>query len=146
MENAVGYKYNLLDDGESSYKIKWEKTHKIGNLADLQRVWTGVRFISTSGKSTICKQFANDFKKAIKKELGTEYNIIVDVGHFYISGFVELNGKYMYYSIEDLRDNGDEFNNVLYRTAENEKDYTGGRNQFCELRFLAENIKRELEK
>ena len=51
--------------------------------------------------------------------------------HFDLGGFFEMNnGKIFYFSISDLRWSKD---NMLIRTAEHFKDYTGGRNQFVKL-------------
>jgi len=52
---------------------------------------------------------------------------IIDRG--YVSGFIEKNGKYVYLSISDSGLGKP----ILFRTAKNEKDYTGGSNNFANL-------------
>lgn len=137
--------YELLDVGENNVEIKWLGKHTIRNLQDLKKCYSNMDFISSSITTKQCKQFFADLKKALKKELGTEYTVNADLGHFYVSGFVSKNGKFVYFSIEDLRENGVEFNHILYRTAKNDKDYTGGDNRYCNLENLKNCIKDLLE-
>src|ERR1035437_5454311 len=96
-------------------------------------------FESSSGKTPEFMSFSRKFKNAIKKELATigaeltAYN----VGHFYVSGFFRINsmgGESCYYfSLSDVRSKfGNEFQ-MLYRTAKDEKDFTGGGNQYVKI-------------
>lgn len=79
-----------------------------------------------------CKTFKSEFTtelKAIGAKL-TDFN----VGHFFVSGFFSINGKYFYFSLSDVR--GMEFQehiDLLYRTAKNSKDFQGGHNQYVRL-------------
>lgn len=90
-------------------------------------------------------QFVRDFRSHMKAE-GKRLGLTVlpfKANWFITSGFVlnEKSGKMAYWSISDVRYFKDEwYNHVLYRTAENEKDYTGGSNHFCELPDLMESI------
>lgn len=79
------------------------------------------------------KSFARKFKNRIKKQLdkigGT--NLEQNTGHYYVSGFFDYNGQTYYYSISDVRYFPK--NDMLIRTAEHHRDFTGGSNHFIEL-------------
>jgi len=93
-------------------------------------------FESSSGKTPEFKSFARKFKNALQKELDTigakitSYN----TGHFYVSGFFRVgeSNKCYYFSLPDVR-GGSQNNNMMYRTATGEKDYTGGSNQWVDI-------------
>jgi hypothetical protein len=83
-------------------------------------------------------QFFRTFKSEFTKELKTigATEIEFHRGHFYLSGFCRVNGQLWYFSISDVR--GLEFclnqwcmGQMLYRTAQHNKDWTGGRNQYA---------------
>lgn len=107
-----------------------------------------VYFVSTEFNS-----FQNDFKKvmaAICSELGANL-VNFNKGHYYVSGFVERNGNYVYFSYENM--NGERAtpdlrseNNMLCRTAKNERDYHGGANHITSFSKSKELIKRLLNK
>ena len=61
------------------------------------------------------------------------------LGHFFISGFIKMNDKFIYFSIEDLR-GGSTF---LIRSAKSFNDYTGGQNNYLDLTDF-EKFKRDL--
>lgn len=140
--------YRLKEVGESSFEIEWLGKKPKLNMKNLYELYKDMEFISTSGKSKQCSQFGMDLKKALKNDLGTEYDVEISIGHFYISGFVNKVGtdKYVYFSVEDLRDNDNGFGDVLFRSAENNKDYRGGSNHFCNLYELDVKIKELLER
>ena len=80
------------------------------------------------------------FCKTFKSEFTTELKVIgakltdFNVGHFFVSGFFSINGKCFYFSLSDVR--GMEFQseiNLLYRTARNNRDFQGGKNQYVKL-------------
>ena len=135
--------YQLKEVGESSFEIEWLGKKPKLNMRNLYELYKDMKFISTCGKSKQCSQFGMDLKKALKNDLGAEYNVEVSVGHFYISGFVNKVGtdKYVYFSVEDLRDSDNGFGDVLFRSAESNKDYRGGSNHFCNLYELDVKIK-----
>ena len=91
-------------------------------------------FESSSLKTEQFKGFVRIFKTEFKKELNKigATNIKISVGHFYISGFFTTATNNIYYfSLSDVR--GDYTNgkvNLLYRTAKDYGDYTGGSNQY----------------
>lgn len=140
--------YRLKEVGESSFEIEWLGKKPKMSMKNLYELYKDMEFISTCGKSKQCSQFGMDLKKALKNDLGAEYDVEISIGHFYISGFVNKVGtdKYAYFSVEDLRDNDNGFGDVLFRSAENNKDYRGGSNHFCNLYELDVKIKELLER
>lgn len=94
--------------------------------------------------------FAKDIKSyfsGIAKELGAKI-VKCNIGHYCISGFIEKNGKYMYFSYSiprgeaaiDLYE-GNFLEGILYRTAESTSDFKGGRNNFCNFLHVRDAIK-----
>lgn len=70
--------------------------------------------------------------RKIAQNLGAE--LFFSKGYFYFSGFLKKGGKCVYFSVGDVRDGGTGrwYNEVLYRGARNEKDYTGcTSNNYC---------------
>lgn len=84
------------------------------------------------------KTFCNDFKKAMVKVLPEDTKIVkMSVGHYDLSGFIQKGNNYYYFSYNVPRDemplnfnDRSAFFGVLFRTAKNTRDYTGGRNNF----------------
>jgi hypothetical protein len=77
-------------------------------------------------------EFSRQIKKELRKTKGYEV-VAYSRGHFYFSVFLKntTNGKFVYLSCSDVRYFINEWhNNLLIRTAQHEKDYTGGRNNF----------------
>lgn len=114
---------------------------KLTPTETLTKHWQGTRFISSTVKTDQFKQFASEFKRSIKKELPKDLTVKFMVGHFYISGFFKntKTDKYAYFNISDVRHfPGNWISNVLIRTAEHERDFTGGANRYCHITELAE--------
>ena len=89
------------------------------------------------------------FKRGFKGYLQNYFKLIQfkpSLGHFFISGFFELESKessnkqIYYFSIEDLR-GGQTF---MIRTAKDFKDYTGGHNNYLSLKDF-EQFNNDLE-
>ncbi len=86
-------------------------------------------FEQSSYKTPEFIAFAKEFKKQIKAELnkvGAELNSF-NVGHFYLSGFFYKGEQCYYFSWH----NGD--SNLMYRTAKDTRDFTGGSNCWMKL-------------
>lgn len=92
-------------------------------------------------KSAEFVQFARDMKSTIReicKEVGAEL-VKFSVGHYDVSGFAVKDGKYVYFRYSEPRhlsidlSRADPMNGILIRTAEHEKDYRGGMNNFCNI-------------
>jgi len=113
---------HLRQQAESEHKEQ-----RKGNL----RSWLGYSFESSS---SLTPEFA-EFSKQVRKELKAlpGYGLVsYSRGHFEFTAFLEnvSTGKLVYVSCSDVRFFRDEwFNNLLIRTAQHDKDYTGGRNQ-----------------
>lgn len=97
--------------------------------------WLDVQFESSSGLTDQFALFAKQYKKAIVKAMGDYELVNFSRGHFYMSGFFRSPhaGKLVYFSTDDVRGSKGWYNNILIRTAQHEKDYTGGRNCFSSL-------------
>ena len=102
--------------------------------------YIGYTFESDSMKTPEFKAFARAFKSDLKDLTANDFDIVsYNIGHFYMSGFLQskLNGKFVYFSVPDVRSlKNDWQKNILIRTAENDKDYTGGRNNYTTLEDL----------
>lgn len=93
--------------------------------------------------------FARNLKSEISAQLkGTGYTIVgFSKGYFFISGFIhnERNGKYMYFSVGDVRYSKNWHKDILVREARNEKDYRGGNNRYTSLENFKEAVTGMLE-
>jgi len=96
-------------------------------------------FSSGTINSPEFNKFYRDFRKVFTKELiklnatGVEFS----KGHFYLTGFFKLDEQYYYFSLSDVR-HGFGFNRagnpeMLIRTAQHNRDYTGGVNNYVEI-------------
>ena len=105
--------------------------------------WLNTEFVSSCSKTTQFKSFARQFRNAIKKALPENSELAnFNTGHFYCSGFVKRGEAFVYFSISDVRHfAGEWYNHVLVRTAQHEKDFTGGCNNYTTL----ENFGREVD-
>ena len=104
---------------------------------------------SSCGKTEEQNKTYSMFKRGFKGYLQNFYKLNLfkpSLGHFYISGFFELENKEngnkqtFYFSIEDLRVNS----TFLIRTAKDFKDYTGGKNCYLSLGSF-EQFKQDLD-
>ena len=94
---------------------------------------------SSSMKTEELKTTYKMFKRGLKMLLTSVNNTNEDInivkwtsnlGHFYISGFIELdNSKFVYFSIEDLR-GGSKF---MIRECKDFNDYTGKSNNYLNI-------------
>ena len=67
--------------------------------------------------------------KNMAANMGAE--LTFNPGYFYYSAFFKKDDKCVYIYVGDVRYNSNWYDKVLFRTAKNEKDYTGGPNRFC---------------
>ena len=101
-------------------------------------------FVSSSQTTEEFKDFFKVFKREFSKELRSigATNLKFSRGHFDVSGFFTVNEKIFYFSLSDVR--GFEYglrsnpysnmNQLLYRTAKDYKDFTGGGNQYVPIK------------
>jgi hypothetical protein len=89
-------------------------------------------FKSSNRKTDEFKAFCRTFRSELRKLLKPHAKEIkFNIGHFYISGFIQLNDdRIFYFNTGDLRFST--HHSLMLRTAEDFKDYTGGFNQFVE--------------
>jgi hypothetical protein len=93
--------------------------------------WVGKKFVSSAGLTAEFQSFHRAVKGFLKKELDNDFYFYVNRGHFYFSGFAQnkQTQKWAWFSSSDIRYFQDEwFNNLLVRTAKDNRDYTGGTN------------------
>lgn len=79
------------------------------------------------------------------KSIFPDYTIIPTKGCYCeSSGFIQKNGKFVYYSFNDYRYDlfGKWYERILIRTAQNEHDYTGGPNHYADL----DNLRYEVDR
>lgn len=95
-------------------------------------------FESSSGLTPEFQQFFRTFKREFTKELHSvgATNVQMSRGHFYVSGFCTIDGQVWYFSLSDVRGmeyclNQSCMGKLLYRTANDYKDYTGGQNRYA---------------
>ena len=88
-------------------------------------------FTSSSTKTPQFLTFVKHFKRCFKREMATigVLDLTFSVGHFYVSGFFSKNGQTYYFSVGDVRMPQKQ---MMFRTAKDTKDYTGGHNQWVE--------------
>lgn len=99
--------------------------------------------------SADAKKFARDFKRRLTLNAKKRDMEVVNfsVNHYDFSGFIRKDGKYVYFSY-DIPRWGEPINfyasgctnGFLVRTAEHEKDYRGGNNNFTNLMHLLDKI------
>ena len=111
------------------------------------KIWYNYEFQSGSRIGAEFKQFARDLRKELNRQLGKINCQIVkyNVNHFEVSGFVEKDGKFVYFRVGDVRYNPNWHADVLIRTAESTTDFRGGRNQRTSLESFGENVRKLLD-
>lgn len=104
--------------------------------------WRGVEFDSSSGLTPEFEQFAKDYRKSMTEIMRAGYKLVSwSRGHFYCSSFWrhEASGKLVYISCSDVRHFPEGWDrDILIRTAQHDKDYTGGSNNSATLAELKE--------
>ena len=105
--------------------------------------WGNFEFQSSSGLTPEFKSFTTAMKKVFKEQAlknGCEI-LKFEKGHFYIFAFIKKGENIYYISIGDVRFQKGFLNNILFRTAKHDKDYTGGMNCYTSLSKLFSNFK-----
>ena len=90
-------------------------------------------FQSSSGVTPEWRSFVIKFRNDLRKELAkiNAKNFTLSRGHFYVSGFFQIEAQWYYFSISDVRYFPTE--QMLIRTAEHDHDYTGGKNTYTKI-------------
>jgi len=111
-------------------------------MATMQNVCTLLSNWSTTGTNSkqdpAFRNFQRVFKSALLAELKkvNAVNVVFSYGHYYISGFFTVNNQPYYFSLSDVRATFPVMGlryPLMYRTADNYKDYRGGSNRWVEM-------------
>lgn len=90
------------------------------------------------------RDFTKIYRKMIKsmiKNEGWELSFPT-LNYCEVSFFIRNQNKYVYVSTSDFRWGNEEWrNNILIRTAKNDKDYHGGSNYYTSLEEFVDNVK-----
>ncbi len=91
--------------------------------------------------------YANNLKKKMKEHIkDTEIEIVsFEKNYYYVSGFLKKNNEFVYFSTWDYRSNSKR-DDILIRTAKNEKDFSGGRNNYTTINDFRKNIENLFQK
>lgn len=115
-------------------------------MANVMEKWVNYEFSSgtTSGKDYLA--FQRSAKADLKKQAESAGYILhfFNKGHYWFSAVLrdEITENFIYLSIPDVRGNNEWYKNVLYRTMQHDKDWSGGTNQFCTWPKIADALKR----
>lgn len=106
-------------------------------------------FESSAYETPQFAQFAKNFKAEVKTQLEANGLRLYSwsKGHFYCAGFAEKDGKFVFFSIPDVRYfvNG-WYDDILIRTAKSPKDYRGGANNSTTLEQFGVNVAKLIQK
>ena len=125
--------------------MKQTKYQTVSYEEDIPKTLGGFKDWEFSSGGTIgddFRVFAILFKKQVAGKLPAGARLVnFSRGHYYISGFIERGGKFVYFSISDVRHfKGDWHSNILIRTAKSASDYTGGGNGYTNLENFTERV------
>lgn len=104
-------------------------------MAKSLKRWIGHYFESSCSLTPEFAEFSNQIRLYLKKIEGYEV-VNFSRGHFYFSTFLRNSqtGKLVYISCSDVRHFPDKWHDsLLIRTASDEKDYTGGYNNYIDI-------------
>ena len=116
-------------------------------MSKLLNNYKDVPFQSSTRNTKEFLFFVRLYKNKITKDAKENGLALVkwSTGHFYCSAFFEniKTGKLVYMSCSDVRffKNG-WCDNILIRTATNDRDYTGGNNNYCKIDNIGEAMLR----
>lgn len=114
-------------------------------LSTFLKKWSNVTWETYSNEETMggYKKFFADLKTVVK-DFAKEHDwdeVILNPNWYTASGFIRKGDKWVYYSVSDLRYFEKQWRtNVLIRTAEDNRDYIGGNNQYTTLDKFADNV------
>lgn len=123
-----------------TYRIEAEEVQERSVKRGGIMAWQGYRFESSSGLTPAFADFSRQMRTHLRKTLAPEFEFVnYSRGHFYFSAFAKRkdNGKLVYISCSNVRYWPDGWlTNLLIRTAQHDKDYTGGMNNTSTLEGL----------
>ena len=93
------------------------------------------------------KVFAKLFKSHVISQCPLGAKLLkFNNNHYYLSGFIGKDGRFVYFSISDVRYFSRGWrDNILIRIAKSEQDYTGGSNNYTSLEDFSEKVEALLE-
>ena len=97
-------------------------------------------------------EFFKDFSSYLSNQFAKLGADLADfnTSHYYCSGFIKKQDKFVYFSLDLPRYEGEKLRitdaKVLYRTAQSTRDFSGGNNNYTSLEQLCKNIDRLLER
>lgn len=100
------------------------------------REWLGFQFRASSGLTPEFAAFFSQYRATIARLLGPDYDLNLRRGHQDVHGFARHrgSGRYVHLSCSQVCYFQDGwYQHILIRTAENERDYTGGQNHYTDL-------------
>lgn len=113
---------------------------------DMLRKWLNRNIEDWCGvTSDEYKEFSRNYRNVLGnmgKEIGFNLHSFNN-NHYCFSAVMQSNvtNQFYYISISDVRYFKDEWaNNILFRTMENDRDWTGGSNRYTPLENLSENL------
>lgn len=141
INDKIAYNKNQVDFLQQEIAELESQKQKANTTKGIEK-WVGNKFESSTGLTEEFSQFVRDFKKHILSVLPSGSELVNwSRGHFEVSGFVKRGDKFVYFSISDVRFWQDSWNeDILIRTAEHEKDYTGGSNDSTSLARFQERV------
>jgi hypothetical protein len=121
------------------------KIHMVEEIVEIPDTLEGFKKWEFSSGSTTGKDyliFHRLLVRSIKRSLPRGAKLVNTIkGHYFTSGFIERDGKFIYFSISDVRGFPNEWHkNILIRTAESATDYTGGSNGYTTLAGFADKV------
>ena len=118
----------------------------MSSLENFVKKYKNVLFESSAFETSEFKKFASSFCRALRKDVKEgDFEIVnISKGHFELSAFLKHkeSGKFIYFAIPDVRWSTlgtSWYDHVLYRTAKDDRDFTGGHNNFCPLSKLLDS-------
>jgi hypothetical protein len=120
-----------------------ESTVEIPSTLDAFKTW---EFSSGPSAGPDFKVFVRLFRSFVKKNLPIGAALAkFYVGHYECSGFIEKDGKCVYFSISDVRYyKAGWADDILIRTARGINDFTGGLNGCTSLEMFCSDVSRML--
>lgn len=112
-------------------------------MQDLIQTYENHQFSSGPTTGLDYETFEERYKKILKDIANNIQAQLIDFngGHYGFSAFMEKDGKFAYISISDVRSFKNEWkDDILVRTAENDRDFSGGRNTFTNLHKLESRL------
>ena len=124
----------------------------MSSLENFIKKYKNVRFESSSFETPVFAKFASSFRRALRKDVKeSPFEVVrLSKGHFEMSGFLrhKETGKFIYLSLPDVRwaIGGTWYDHVLYRLAKDDRDFTGGLNNFAPLSKLLASATKLVER